>query len=154
MTVIIDTREQTPYSFKWCDAHVPTERKALCAGDYSLVGHEKRISIERKTHADAFGSLGRGRRRFRREIEILSQFEYSAIIIECSLQSFLDAPPNSCLNPVAAINTLISWDVRFGVRTIFAGSRGLAEIYTYRILEKFHNAAKRNLDDKAGAREK
>ncbi len=140
MTIVIDTREQTPYTFSMFDGgSVEIVRKKLDAGDYSLVGHEHEIAIERKTHADAYGCLGKGRKRFHREIDRLVDYKYAAIIIECSLQTFLDPPPNSMLNPSAAINTLISWDIRFGVRVIFASSRGLAETYVFRMLQKFND---------------
>lgn len=154
MVIVVDTREQNPYSFEWVKDVSPAdtvERRKLDAGDYSLAGHEHEIAIERKTHADAYGCLGRGRARFKREIERLARYRYAAIVIECDLRSFLDQPPNSALNPKAAINTLISWDVRFGVRTIFAGSRQFAEVYVYRILQRFDAACARAVIESAGA---
>jgi len=140
MTIVIDTRERTPYTFSMFEGgNVEIVRQKLDAGDYSLVGHEHDIAIERKTHADAYGCLGRGRKRFHREIDRLITYKYAAIIIECSLQTFLEPPPHSTLSPSAAINTLISWDLRFGVRAIFAGTRGLAETYVFRMLQKFND---------------
>ncbi len=140
MTIVVDTREQTPYTFSMFDGgKVEIVRKKLDAGDYSLAGHEHEIAIERKTHADAYHCLGKGRKRFRCEIDRLLGHKYAAIIIECSLQKFIEPPPNSMLNPSAAVNTLISWDIRFGVRAIFASSRDLAETYVYRMLQKFND---------------
>lgn len=138
--IVVDTREQTPYTFAWCGDGIVTVRKKLYAGDYSIEGHEDVVAVERKTHADAYGSLGRGRARFHREIDKLANYQYAAIVIECDLRTFLEPPPDSMLSPKAAINTLISWDVRFGVRPVFAGNRKLAEVYAYRILQKFHKA--------------
>jgi len=137
MVIVVDTREQTPYTF--AEYGVAVERRKLDSGDYSIAGHEDQIAIERKTHVDAFGSLGKGRARFKREILRLNEYKYAAIIIECSLRSFLEPPLNSMMSPVAAIRTLISWDIRYGVRVVFAGSRDLGEAYTLRILEKFYN---------------
>jgi len=49
-TLIIDSMEQKPYSFKtfrkWFAA---IERQKLAAGDYSIAGLEKRVAVERKS---------------------------------------------------------------------------------------------------------
>lgn len=139
--IIVDTREQCPYSFEYASGEpFAVERRKLPAGDYSLAGYESRIAIERKSHVDAYGSLGKSRARFKREILKLATYDYAAIIIECSLRSFLEQPPRCMLRPQAAISSLISWDIRFGVRVVFAGSRDLAEAYTFRILQKYLKA--------------
>lgn len=64
-------------------------------------------------------------------------YEYAAIIIECSLVDFLVPPEKSRLKSKAAINTLISWSVKYGVKVWFAGSREMASVLTLRLLEKF-----------------
>jgi len=137
MIIVVDTQEQTPYTFEYYG--VTTESRKLKSGDYSVAGYEDQVSVERKTHSDAFGSLGKGRARFKREMIRLSEYRYAAIIIECNLSSFLERPPCSSMNPIAAINSLISFDIKYGVRAIFAGSRGLAEAYTFRLLQKFYS---------------
>ena len=50
ITVVVDTREQEPYSFD--SDKVSAVRKALPAGDYSLVGLEERVAVERKSLTD------------------------------------------------------------------------------------------------------
>ena len=49
-TLIIDSMEQKPYSFKpfqkW---FASIERKKLAAGDYSIAGLEDRVAVERKS---------------------------------------------------------------------------------------------------------
>ena len=40
--IIVDTREQSGYSFS-----VPTVRRKLEAGDYSVKGLEERVAVER-----------------------------------------------------------------------------------------------------------
>ena len=71
IVVAIDTREQKPYRF------ARSEVKTLASGDYSIVGLEDRIAIERKTKEDAYSSLGQGRARFERELQRLSRFDYA-----------------------------------------------------------------------------
>jgi DNA excision repair protein ERCC-4 len=130
-TIVVDTREQRPYRF------AGAVRKALRSGDYSVLGGEARVAVERKEKTDAYSSLGRGRKRFERELARLAEFEYAAVVIEAGLTEFLDPPAFSRMHPHAAVNTLVSWSVKYGVHVFFADSRRLARALTYRILEKF-----------------
>jgi len=130
-TIVVDTREQRPYFFKGA------VKAALPAGDYSIVGLEHHITIERKMKADCYSSLGANRERFAREMKRLTEYKYAAVVVESSLTDFLLPPARSKLHPHAAINTLVSWSVKYGVHIYFADSRKLARGLTYRILEKF-----------------
>lgn len=129
--VVVDSREQRPYRFD--EAVV----KLLPSGDYSLLGFEERIAIERKSKKDAYASLGRDRERFEREMERLSHFEYAAIVVEASLKNFMSRPDFSRLNPKTAINSLLAWSVKHGVFVFFAGDRLHGHAVTRCLLEKF-----------------
>ncbi len=131
LVVAVDTREQKPYRFP------KSEVKTLATGDYSIIGLEERIAVERKTKTDAYASLGQGRARFKRELERLSQFEYAAIVIEASLPDFLQVPAFSRMNPKAAVNSLIAWSVRYHVHLFFAGDRRHGHALTRQLLEKY-----------------
>ena len=69
--VIIDTREQLPYSFD--DEKVEAVPKKLGAGDYSLEGYEDRVAVERKTMDDFVNSVVHGRKRFYKELRKLAE---------------------------------------------------------------------------------
>jgi len=60
MQIIVDTREQSPYSFATITPPPETIRATLKTGDYSLAGYENKITIERKSLIDAFGTFGEG----------------------------------------------------------------------------------------------
>ena len=47
VTVVVDTREQEPYTFE--SGCTEVVRRALPAGDYSIEGHEDSVAVERKT---------------------------------------------------------------------------------------------------------
>lgn len=130
-TVVVDTREQKPYRFR------NAVTKTLKAGDYSVEGMERRIAVERKSKQDAYSSLGKGRARLQREFRRLAEFEYAAVVIEASLSDFLRPPAFSKMVPKAAVNTLVSWSITYGVHVFFADGRRLARALTYRILEKY-----------------
>jgi len=131
LVVAIDTREQKPYRF------ARSEVKTLASGDYSIVGLEDRIAVERKTKQDAYSSLGQGRARFERELQRLSRFDYAAVVIETSLPDFLRAPAFSRMNPTAAARSMIAWSVKYRVCVFFAGDRRHGNALTQQLLEKF-----------------
>ena len=131
MKVVIDTREQLPYEFE------DSITRTLQTGDYSLFGYEDQITVERKTKADAYGTIGKGRTRFIKELERLREIDYSAIVVEASLTNFVEPPRFSQLNPKSAINSLLAWSIRYGVHIYFADNRVMGNLLTLRILERY-----------------
>lgn len=129
--IAIDTREQRPYEYP------NSEVKTLPTGDYSVIGLEHLVAVERKTVTDAYSSLGCERPRFRAEVERLGRLDYGAIVVESSLPDFLRPPMFSHMNPRAAISTLLSWSVRYRVHVFFAGDRRHGEALTRVLLEKY-----------------
>ena len=126
--IAVDTREQQPYTF--AGAVVVT----LPSGDYSVLGLEDRVAVERKTKADAYGSLGHGRARFRREVERLAGYDYAAIVIEDTVPGFLRRPAHSKMNPRSAIASLLAWSVRYRIPVFFAGDRAHGRALTQKLL--------------------
>jgi ERCC4-type nuclease len=131
LIIAIDTREKTPYEFK------NSETKLLPTGDYSIVGYEDCITIERKTKADAYSSLGKNRDRFRRELERMLDFDYACIIVESSMDSFVKPPKYSKLNPKVALHTLLAWRIKYRIDIQFAPNRKWGKYLTYYTLEKY-----------------
>jgi len=139
MRIVIDTREQLPYDFKNIDPPPATIRKALASGDYSLEGYENDIAIERKTKSDAYGTFGKGRARFERELERLSKYEFAAVVIESEwLDLIRNMPARSRLNPKTIFVSVIAWSQRFGVHFFTVPGRAFAEKLTFRLLERFY----------------
>ena len=131
MKVVIDSREKLPYEFE--DSIVRT----LQTGDYSIFGYEDKVTVERKTKADAYGTIGNGRTRFIKELERLREIDYSVILVEASLRNFIEPPQFSRLNPKSAINSLLAWSIRYGVHIFFADNRKMGNLLTLRILERY-----------------
>lgn len=131
--IVIDTREQRPYQFAGAVV------KTLKSGDYSLLGFEDYVAVERKSTVDAYGCLGRRRARFRRELERLGRMDYSAVVIEDSLRGFLRPPAFSRVNPRMAIGLLVEWAVRYRVPVFFAGDREHGRALTRKLLRNYWN---------------
>jgi hypothetical protein len=150
LPVKADTREQSPYTFEgigWDKADgggegrtltIETVRGTLASGDYSLLGYESRVAIERKSLADWYGTLGKGRDRFERELERLRSYEFAAVVIEASLTEMATKPPPHTELPGKVVyRTFVSWSVRYPVKFIPCDGRRMAEITTFRLLERF-----------------
>lgn len=148
-TVAIDTREQAPFAFRGLnsDAHqkrkpllIPTTRKTLHTGDYSIEGHEGEITIERKSLEDLYGTLGQGRERFERELERMGSFRCAFVVIEASWMKILESPPpQTRLAPKSVYRSILAWQQRIPHLHWWAcHTRRFAEITTFRILERFY----------------
>jgi ERCC4-type nuclease len=129
--IVIDDREKQPYAF------AGAVTRHLAAGDYSLLGYEDRVAVERKSKKDAYRSLGHVRERFQCEIERLAEYDYAAIVIEASMPAFLIPPPFGELHPHAAIASLLGWSVKYRLPVFFAGDRAHGESTTRHLLEKY-----------------
>jgi len=138
MQIIADTREQTPYQFATITPRPDVVRQTLQTGDYSLIGFEDRITIERKSKSDLFSSLGKGRKRFIRELERMQNFNFAAILIEANWHSVLRQPPTrSKMNPVSVYVSLIAFAIRYGIHCWPCENRAMAERTCYRMLERY-----------------
>src|SRR6266851_6856039 len=95
--IVVDTREQRPLSF------MNSQPGTLKTGDYSVLGYEAAIAVERKSLADLFGCVGVQRERFVRELERLAAYRYPAIVIEASLAQVVAGVRHSQVHPNSAI---------------------------------------------------
>ena len=148
-TVAVDSREQHPYIFRGYFADekygrlplvIPIQVIGLKSGDYSILGMEDRISVERKSLADLYGTLSAGRKRFEAEMSRLASLECAAVVIEASLSDLIHSPPSrSKVSPKVIYRTWISWQHRWRVPWHLCDSRALAERTTFRILDWFWN---------------
>ena len=68
----------------------------LDTGDYSIVGLEDKVCIERKGCVEELAiNLGQKKHTFLREIERMKDFPHKFIILEFSLSELIDFPENS-----------------------------------------------------------
>lgn len=150
-TILIDTREQLPYAFQQIpyrggETVVVRHRFAtLPSGDYSLEGLENEIAIERKSLADLFGTLSRGRDRFTRELERLAKFSFSAVVVEAALGDILNPQRShpewpSRVNPFAVFRSISAWSVQYpATHWYFCDTRHGAEMLVFHLMNDFFN---------------
>lgn len=147
-TIIRDTREQNPLSFRateYCNGHIDQK---IEHGDYSLVGLEDKIFVERKASAS---ELARNitEARFDRLLENCANYPYKFIICEFSLQDVINFPyknglPKSVVQKIKIrgkfiLSKLQNYQIHHGVQVVFCGSRIYAQKYILDLLKKIHN---------------
>ena len=136
-TIIVDTREQTPYSFERFRSDFATvDRGALMSGDYSLKGFETNIQIERKSLQDLVNTIIHNRQRFVMELIRLHQAEFSCVIIEASHREIASPYSFSKARPNSVVGSIQSFMVHYQVPFYAAGDRTAAEEMTVGFLLK------------------
>lgn len=135
MRILIDTREQRPFTFHGYDCEVETA--TLPTGDYSLAGHESLVGIERKASLDELvNCLSHDRDRFERELSRARDFHLFVVIIEGRFEDLVQGNYRSRMTPKAAVASIAAFSVRYSP-FLFCGSRTAAERLTYELLAKF-----------------
>ena len=143
LRVIVDSREQAPFTFSGYPAVV--EVATLASGDYSLAGFESRIAIERKSLPDLVACLGTERERFTRELVRLRGFDAAAVVIEQPQAALRLGHYRAQMNPQSAWQSLLAFTQRYRIPFLFCDSRANAEQVTFDLLRHFHNDRRREL---------
>lgn len=142
--IIIDSRENKPYSFPG----VTTRFEQLNVGDYTVAGYETEFAVERKTIDDLARSLGTDRERFEDEMRraVDANMDHLEVVIEApewyvsdyantkhSPKYYSDIYPNSILGTVDA------WSDRYTPLSFtWAQNRAEAKQETLRLLDKWY----------------
>jgi ERCC4-type nuclease len=129
--VIIDSREQKPFSFARFKNWIADEQVGtLQTGDYSVVGMEHLICLERKSLGDLLSTLMHQRDRFWRECERMTKFKYRAILVEAD---YLTLKSNytgeySQAHPNGVVGTLDALEAKYQIPVILTSvNKDLAE---------------------------
>ena len=138
LTIIEDTREQTPLDFS-AFPFVTVERKCLGLGgaDYSVKGYEKQFAIERKSMKDLIGTITQGHERFERELQNLMSYQYAAVVIEAPEIDLRTGHYRSLLPPRAAVGMITAFEVRYRIPFHFCGNRIMAAQRIYELAYYF-----------------
>lgn len=154
-SLIVDSREQAPFRFRGLKADskhrkkdlvVRIVNKALKAGDYSLDGLEDRVAVERKSREDAFATWISDRdSRGIPQLNRLSAIPNAFVVLECTLGQIAEGPLRPGIDPElrrrqgkSLYRSILAWMQRYPtIHWVPCDSRRLAEVTTFRILERF-----------------
>lgn len=138
-TAIADTREQRPLEFDSPYIENVVTKK-LDTGDYSILGLEDVLCIERKNSIGEFYN-NCTEQRFENELKRMQSFKYRFLVLECSLAEVMDVPYSLGLSPQKTalcklkpkyiLMKISEIQVNHGVHVVFAETReGVTEIVT------------------------
>jgi|TARA_Y100001937_G_scaffold103417_1_gene142585 ERCC4-type nuclease len=151
-TVVRDTREQQGYFFKKFNTCQGTVQRKLDTGDYSILGMEDKVCIERKASVSEIAlNLGKGKYAFYNEVERMRDYEHKFIVCEFSMEDVMRFPegakiPKELKGKVKItgkyiLRCLMEFAVFNDVHVVFAGSeRGAFDLISSllkRINEKY-----------------
>ena len=119
--VVVDTREQQPYTFD--PKRIEVVRRALAAGDYTLDGYENMFVIERKSLDDYVRSVILDRDRFLRELQILAGYNFALILVEANFEDIEQHRYRAGVHPNAVLGASVAIMVDYHVGVILCGDR-------------------------------
>ena len=147
-TIAIDKQEKKPYIFDnildnkdWKGRTprlvIPTTRVHLLTGDYTLIGYEDSVTVERKSREDLWNSIFHDRQNFVEKLERMELMAKSFVMIECNWDEMLTNPEFAGGNPKSLSRTVQSWIIRYPTQWINVPNREFAQILTFRLLQRF-----------------
>ena len=123
-TILIDTREQAEFSFD--PRLAASERRALPAGDYSVVGLEGLVAVERKSLDDFVSTVIHSRERFHRELRKLAGYRAACVVVEGGVHDVLLGRYRGGAHPSAVLGNALSIILDFRIPVFFCSSRQAA----------------------------
>ena len=126
--VIVDTREQNPFSFsRFQGWFAGVEKKALGLGDYSIAGLEQDCTVERKDLADLVQSFTTGRAAFVARLRQMSRLPHRLLVITAPLSQVKSRYEHSPANPNQITQSLIAALAGLGVPFLCVETHELGE---------------------------
>jgi ERCC4-type nuclease len=149
-TIIVDTREQQPWSFD----HYSKANIKLDAGDYSIQGLQHLLGIERKKSVNEIAN-NITEPRFKDAIARLAELKYSFLLLEFDIENILNYPIGSNLpkrlwdkikiSPAFLMKHVLDWQLVHNINVIFCGDSSAAERTAEMILKKIYYIEKENI---------
>lgn len=145
--VLRDTREKQGKGWRFIASKYCAGMKVgkLQTGDYSLLGYERIITIERKGSVSEFAN-NLIQARFYRELDRLEEIKYPYIILEFSLRDLIDYPysdavPPSVRNKICIkgkflLKKLCEIELKYRTRIIFAGNSSSAKEMAFSLFKR------------------
>ena len=130
LKIIVDTREQQPYTF----GEIEIVNQALPAGDYSLAGFELEVSVERKSLNDFVSTVIHNRERFRQELRKLAKYRHACITVEASAEDIREQRYTGNVHPESILGSVIAIIVKWHIPVFLNINRQESIEFTRRFL--------------------
>ncbi|MFC1833559.1 ERCC4 domain-containing protein [Thermodesulfobacteriota bacterium] len=152
--IAVDTREPVDGGFS-PHFNRPWVRRKLDTGDYSILGAENWVAVERKSLNDLVSCFCKERERFVRELERFQSIRHRWIICEGSYRDLLRGKYVSKMKPRAAWESCIALMVRYQIPCpmVSGSSHTGAQLCQSLLLRWFREHHKRISEVEAACRE-
>lgn len=140
-SIIVDTREQKPWSFAGCN----TINRKLDTGDYSIDGLEDILCIERKNSVSEIAN-NISETRFKAEIIRMQEYLYKYILLEFSLQDVLNYPVGSTvprhmwsrikIKPAFILKYITEMQIKHNIHVLFCDNPSAANEIAFSICKR------------------
>ena len=126
--------------------------RKLDTGDYSLVGLEDKICIERKGCVEEVAiNFGKKKKQFLAEIERMKEFPHRFILLEFTLEDLMKFPedtriPNKSSVKITGkyiLRTLMEFQVNDDVHVVFCGDKHNAFLYANSLFKRINSKYER-----------
>ncbi len=126
--VIVDTREQNPFSFsRFRGWFASVEQRPLKLGDYSVAGMEEICTVERKDLPDLVHSFTAERSAFIERLRQMSRCPQRLLVITAALSQVKSPYPHSKASPNKITQSLIAAFAGLGVPFLCVETHELGE---------------------------
>lgn len=142
-TIIVDTREQIPWEFGYHD----TAKQKLDTGDYSMIGFEHIVAVERKKSVSELAT-NLSESRFKDVLERLSNIKHPYMVFEFDLDDIYKFPVGSDIPKKLwdklkisgnyIIKRLIEIQLQYGIQIVFCGDPNNAERFTVSLMKRIY----------------
>lgn len=138
-TLIIDTREQNPFSFgRFRGWFAKVKHKALKIGDYSIEGLEDVVTVERKDLADLIQSFTTERAVFVKRLRKMSGLPHRLLVVTAALSEVKSPYGGTSINPNRITQSLIAALAGLGVPFVCSETHELGAEITASYLYQVH----------------
>lgn len=151
-TIIVDTREQQPWNFKTYG----TVSQKLDTGDYSVVGLENIVTVERKKSVNEFAT-NITEKRFKDWVGRLADIEFAFVLLEFGLEDVLRYPVGSNIpkrmwskikiSPNFIIKNLLDIQLKYNINVLFCENHHYAEHLAEQIFKRVYYINKNRSKD-------
>lgn len=142
-TIIVDTREQKPWSFEY----QATANHKLDTGDYSIDGYQHLLAIERKRNVAEFAN-NITEKRFKDVVDRLSKIKHSYILFEFDMEDVMRYPIGSDIpkrlwdkiriSPAYILKHIIDLQTDHNIKILFCNNSDYAEKVALSIMKKVY----------------
>ena len=142
--IATDTREREPLKF----TRLPSVKRPLFTGDYSILGLEDSFAIERKSIDDLVGCcMNSNRDRFEHELHRLRGYRFKRLLVVGSREDIGEGRYHSKISPKAVLATLGAFEIKFDLPIVFIETPEAAALLFERWVWWFSKEVVENAND-------